>query len=71
MVMIDAEAQERKPVSVDIDVQNVPESGPYDYPHSRIPHWALSRTCPEPFCYKRKIGRFYVFLEYRGKPIIM
>ena len=49
-----------------------PPAGKYDYPPRPLPSYSISKGCPAPLCYKRKIGRFYVFAEAAdGRPICM
>ena len=46
--------------------------GKYEYPSRPLPAYAISKSCPAPPCYKKKIGRFYVFAEDKaGRPICM
>ena len=50
----------------------VPPAGKYEYPTRPLSKYAMSRSCPPPPCYKKKIGRFYVFCEDKeGRPILM
>ena len=57
---------------IDNSLQPPPPPGKYDYPKRPLPSYAISKGCPPPPCYKKKIGRFYVYAETSdGSPLCM